>query len=122
MKTVSIHNLSNTNCQPVKAKYCSSFANKLRGLMFQKEVLPDEGILLVENSDSTLSSSIHMLFMNFDIGVVWVNKEGIVVDTVHAKRWHMVYKPSYPACLTLEIHPDRLKDFKPGDVLSHETL
>lgn len=122
MKIVTIHNLSNNRIEPVHAKYCMSFMSKFRGLMFQKNLRIDEGLLLVESVDSILSASIHMLFMNFDIGVIWINKNGVVVDKMHAKRWHMAYAPSQPACLTLEIHPRRLPDFNIGDVLTHENF
>lgn len=34
-----------------------------------------------------------MLFMRFDLGVVWVNGRGEVVDKIYAKKWRLQYTP-----------------------------
>jgi uncharacterized membrane protein (UPF0127 family) len=102
---------------PLKLKVCSRFFQKFRGLMFQKTLNPDEGIILVEQTDSVISSSIHMFFMNFDLGILWVNEKMQVVDRCIATRWHPYYASQTPARYTLEIHPSRLGEFEPGDRL-----
>jgi len=85
------------------------------GLMFRKFLLPNDGVLLVEASDSRMNSSIHMLFMNFDIAVIWINSNMIVVDKVLAKKWKPYYAPQEPAKFILEINPDQINAFKIGD-------
>ncbi len=90
--------------------------------MFRKDIAPFSGILLLEKQDSVIDSAIHMLFMNFDICVIWVNKSGKVVDKQLARRWHFLYKPEKPACMTLELHPRHMKDFNIGDSLSYENI
>lgn len=116
MKLVKIVNFNKSN-QSFHAKYCRSFGDKLMGLMFKKSINPDFGIILAETSESRLSSSIHMLFMNFDISVLWLNNEWIIVDKTLAKKWHLVYAPLKPAQYTIELHVCRYDDFSIGDKL-----
>ncbi len=83
--------------------------------MLRGSIGEDEGIILVENTDSILNATIHMLFMNFDIAVVWINDQKKVVDVKYARKWKLAYAPASPARFILETHPDRLVDFKIGD-------
>jgi uncharacterized membrane protein (UPF0127 family) len=84
--------------------------------MFRKRLEPDDGLLLVQGQrDSRIESSIHMLFVPFDLNVVWINSGLIVVDKVIAKGWRPAYFPAKPACYILEIHPDRWEDYHIGD-------
>jgi uncharacterized membrane protein (UPF0127 family) len=111
----SIHNLNNPKTAPVHAKWCESFLCRLRGYTFRKELTQQEGLLLVEKRDSRIDSSIHMMFCWTDLAVVWINADLTVVDVILAKKWAPAYFPAQPAKYTLEIHPSRLNDFKPGD-------
>jgi uncharacterized membrane protein (UPF0127 family) len=117
-----IFNRTNPLPQPVKVVFCSTFFTKLRGLMFRKKITPFSGILLVDKQDSVLNSAIHMLFMNFDICAVWINKSGQVVDKQLARRWHLLYKSRQPASMVLELHPRHLSDFNIDDMIYHEVL
>jgi len=83
--------------------------------MFGSFLAPDEGLLLVIGRDSRVDSSIHMLFVPFDLAVFWINAEMIVVDKVIAKSWRPAYFPAKAARYTLEIHPDRFNDYEVGD-------
>ena len=83
--------------------------------MFRSRLSPDEGLLLVEKRDSRLDTSIHMLFVPFDLAVVWINSHMTVVDKVIAKPWRPAYLPKADAKYTLEIHPDRWQDYEIGD-------
>lgn len=76
--------------------------------MFRRGLLPGEALLLVEKSDSRASAAIHMLFVPFDLAVVWINSAGRVVDKVRARPWRPFYGPSAPARFILETHPDFL--------------
>lgn len=82
--------------------------------MFRPSLPEGEGLLLMQKKDSRLDAAIHMIGMAFDIGVVWINSTGHVVDLRLAKRWRL-YLPRQSACWTLEIHPNRLTDFHIGD-------
>ena len=88
---------------------------QLRGFTFHSGILPTEGLLLVGKRDSRLDSSIHMLFVPFNLSVIWINSAMQVVDKVLAKSWRPAYFSRQPARYVLEIHPERWGDFEIGD-------
>jgi uncharacterized membrane protein (UPF0127 family) len=101
--------------KPFKARHCSSFFCRLRGLMFTPSIGQHEGLLMVQNTQDRINAAIHMFFMNYDLAVIWLNRELKVVDVQLARRWRPAYTPAQPALYVLETHPDRLKDFHIGD-------
>jgi uncharacterized membrane protein (UPF0127 family) len=112
---VLVSNKTTSLPNPLRLKKCASFSSKFAGLMMQPEITKESGIIFFENSESKITTSIHMFFMKFDIGVVWLDQKKRVVDTCYAKKWHPYYAPKSPAQYTLEIHPDRLNDFRLED-------
>lgn len=122
MQHARIENLTRPLSSPVIAGLCDTFWTKFKGLMFAPAIQQNEGLLFKENDESRIDTSIHMLFMNFDIAVVWIDQNFRVVDTRLAKRWRPAYFPAAPAQFTLETHPDQLRNFQIGDVLSFETV
>jgi uncharacterized membrane protein (UPF0127 family) len=118
MNFIHISNLSHPLAQPILAKYCQSFFCQLRGLMFTKSLPEHHGLLLVQNSDSRINSSIHMMFMWIDLAVIWINSELQVVDIVLARRWKVAYLPKQPAKYVLEISASELGEFNIGDKIS----
>ena len=96
-------------------KYCDTFFNQLRGFTFRSHLAREEGLLLVGKRDSRLDSSIHMLFVSFDLSVIWIDSTLRVVDKVLAKSWRPAYFSKQPAKYVLEIHPERWGDFEIGD-------
>jgi len=89
----------------------------LRGLTFRSRLSLDQGLLLVGKRDSRLDSSIHMLFVAFDLTVIWINSEMQVVDKIIAKSWRPAYFSKQPARYVLEIHPERWEDYEIGDTV-----
>jgi uncharacterized membrane protein (UPF0127 family) len=122
MKQVLVNNLSRQVEQPVKAVYCTSFLCRLRGLMFRRMLSDLEGLLLVQSKDSRVDSSIHMMFMRFDIGVLWINQAFEIVDVCLARQWRPAYFPKYPARYTLEMRPERLNDYQIGDKVQFDEI
>lgn len=116
----TLRNLSNSAVRPVQAKWCGSFLSKLRGFTFRHSLGQDEGLLLVEGRDSRLDTSIHMMFVWTDLAVIWINSKNEVVDTVLAKSWRPFYASARPARYILEIHPNRMGEFKPGDIVDFD--
>lgn len=116
MKKIILQN-STQNSNTLELKVCDTFFSKFRGLMLTKEPPRDGGIMIVENAESKVNTSIHMMFMNYDITVLWLNKEMVVVDKVLAKKWALFYGPKEPAQYILEIHTSRFDDFEVGDKL-----
>ncbi len=100
-----------------RIKYCDTFLTQLRGFTFRARLSRDEGLLLVGTRDSRLDSSIHMLFVSFDLTVVWINSEMQVVDKVLAKSWRPAYFSKKPARYVLEVHPERWGDYEIGDTV-----
>ncbi len=121
MKIVKIVN-ANSPTISVHAKYCDSFFDKLMGLMFKKSIDPGFGIIMAEALESRMNTSIHMLFMNFNITVLWLDKNFIIVDKVVARRWKLAYFPAKPAQYTIELHENRYDDFTLGDKLLLENV
>ena len=117
MKTIHIENKTQPLPATLQAVYCDSFLCRLRGLMFRSHLDTQEGLLLVEGRDSRVDTSIHMLFVYMDLAVIWINSEHTVVDTVLARAWRPFYAPRQAARYTLEIHPERLDEFKIGDTV-----
>ncbi len=100
-----------------RIRYCDTFLTQLRGFTFRPRLPCDAGLILVGKRDSRLASSIHMLFVSFDLTVVWINSDMKVVDQALAKSWHPAYFSKQPAKFVLEIHPERWNDFEIGDIV-----
>jgi uncharacterized membrane protein (UPF0127 family) len=111
VKKVRIINLTHPLETPIIAGFANLFFEKLRGLMFRKSIAVDEGLLLFEGSESRINTSIHMLFMNFDITAIWINASNEVVDVKLARKWHLAYLPNKPASAVLETHPAQFHHF-----------
>lgn len=86
--------------------------------MLHPPLQASEGALLVEDHDSKVNSSIHMLFMRFDLCVVWINDSYQVVDVQICQRWKPVYVPARPARYILETHVSQASHFAIGDQVS----
>ena len=115
MKHVLLHNRAHPLQQPLKVAYCDSFFCRLAGLMFRSALSPQEGLLMVQTSEDRINAAIHMLFMNFDITVVWMDHDLKVVDVQIARKWRPAYTPARAAKYVLEIHPDHISHFQTGD-------
>lgn len=114
-KFINIENKNRRITGPLLIKYCDTFMTQLRGLTFRSQLGREEGLLLVGKRDSRLDSSIHMLFVPFDLSVIWINSAMQVADKVLAKSWRPAYFSKKPAKYALEIHPERWGDFEIGD-------
>ena len=114
-KQILIENKNREIKSPPLIKYCDTFLTQLRGFTFHPRLSRDEGLLLVGTRDSRLESSIHMLFVSFDLAVIWIDSNFQVVDKVLARSWRPAYFSKQPAKYVLEIHPDRWGDYEIGD-------
>jgi uncharacterized membrane protein (UPF0127 family) len=104
-----------------RAKWCSTFASKLRGSTFRRRLEPGTGLILVEPRPGRLATAIHMAFVFFPLGVAWLDADGCVVDLRVARPWG-VYVPCRPARYVLEGPPAMLECLSLGDLVAfHET-
>lgn len=85
--------------------------------MLTRELHQDQGIVLVQNNETRINSSIHMLFMFYDITVLWLDKNLVIVDKVSAKKWAPFYIPKQPAQFVVELHHSKFPEYSVGDQL-----
>ncbi|SRR6266498_981047 len=116
-KTISIENKNRGIDGPLQIKYCDSFLTQLRGFTLHPRLARHEGLVLVGARDSRIDSSIHMLFVSFDLAVIWINSNMQVVDKIIAKSWRPAYFSKQPAKYVLEVHPERWDEFQVGDTV-----
>lgn len=100
-----------------RVRWCNTFGSRLRGLTFRRALAPGEGLILVEKEDSRVNAGITMLFTFIDLGVVWVNSDGEVVDKTIARPWRPSYLPQSPARYAIEADPAILQQVNAGDRL-----
>jgi len=116
-KQIRIVNLSRNESVLAGIKYCDDFFSRLKGFTFRKALREDEGLVLAENRDSRLDTSIHMLFVWTDLAVYWVNSNKVIVDKQLAKSWHLYYASQAPAQYVVELNPCQMDVFQIGDQL-----
>ena len=100
-----------------QAKWCNGYFSRLRGFTFTKPVAENEGLVLVNAKDSRVDSSITMFFVNYDLGIIWVNHAGAVVDKIVAKSWRPTYAAKAPARYVIEGHPTIVEKVSLGDFI-----
>ena len=100
-----------------RVRLADNFWSRFRGLQLVNGLPDDEGLLFVGSSESRAYTTIHMFFMLFSIGVVWLDASGKVVDTCFAKPWRPAYAPRLPAQYFIEANPNLLERVKIGDIL-----
>jgi uncharacterized membrane protein (UPF0127 family) len=103
-----------------RVRLCVSFWCHFRGLQLVPSLPEDEGLLFVTSSESRTNTAIHMFFMLFSIGVVWLDKNGKVVDKQLAKPWRPMYTPKSPAQYYIEANPSLLERVRVGSRLQFD--
>ena len=88
--------------------------------MFRASLGPDEVYLFVERKESVAQTTIHMFFVFFPIAVIWLDRDGLVVDMVLARPFRPYYAPGGPAQYFVEGHPSLLDRVSAGDRLGFE--
>ncbi|MEQ8673375.1 MAG: DUF192 domain-containing protein [Aggregatilineales bacterium] len=103
-----------------RARWCQSFWCHFRGLQLVRSLPPKQGLLFVTGAESRPGSAIHMFFMLFSIGVVWLDAKGQVVDKQLAKPWRPLYTPAKPAQYYIEANTDVLDRVEIGHILTFD--
>ena len=94
-----------------------NFWEHFKGLQLAAPLSDDEGLLFVTNREGKTQTAIHMFFMRFSIGVVWLDAMGKVVDKQLAKPWRPSYVPKAPAQYFIEANTSILDRVEIGDRL-----
>lgn len=97
---------------------CDTFWKKFRGLMFHRSLDPDEAYVFVGRAESIAEATIHMFFVFFDIGVLWLDRQRRVVDQTLARPFRPYYAPRAPAQYFVECAPSALDQVEAGDRLA----
>ncbi len=119
-RTVTLRHAATGRPLLTRVRWADSFGSRLRGFMFRRSLAPGEALVMVEARESQVATSIHMFFVSFALGVVWLDNAGRVVDKVEALPWRPYYAPRGPARYILETHPDFLAQVAVGDVLAFD--
>lgn len=98
-----------------RTRTADGFIGRLRGLTFRRHLGEDEGLLLVGRFESRIDAAIHMFFVFFPIGVLWLDQHNRVVDKVVARPFRPFYAPRAPAIRWLECSPGVLERVEVGD-------
>jgi uncharacterized protein len=90
---------------PYSIRKAQSFGTRLKGLMFRKQPLHEEGLWIAP------CNSIHMCFMHFPIDAVFLDQHHRVVHLVeNLKPWKFVF-PIKQAHSVLELPPGTISKF-----------
>ena len=102
---IFLYKIKTKKRSPARIVFLQFLPLPLTRLMFRRVLSPDEGLLLVIGHGShAFDSSIHMLFVPFDLAVFWINAEMIVVDKVIAKSWAAHFPARVAAIRLKSIH------------------
>jgi len=99
-------------------RVCDTWWSRGRGLMFRRSLDSEEALWFQLDRPGRLAAAIHMFFVFFPIGVVWLDEEGKVVDLALAKPFRPWYAPSRPAAAFVEGPEGLLERCAVGDVLA----
>ena len=89
--------IKNTIIIPYQIKIADSFFTRLKGLMFRRDPIENEGLWIIP------CNSVHMFFMKFPIDIVLLNKNDEVVKVYSRLRPWRITKPTKAAYSTLEL-------------------
>ncbi|MBR3155782.1 MAG: DUF192 domain-containing protein [Methanobrevibacter sp.] len=89
--------------------YADTFFKRFKGLMGKKNF---DYIMVFTN---LTDSSIHTMFMRFEIDIYFVDKNGVIFDKVTLRPWKF-YKPKKQAKYIIETEKNKL-NLKIGDRL-----
>ncbi len=118
----AVKNVRTNETALARARRCAGFLDHLKGLQFTRSLPEGEGLLFARHSESRLAAAVHTFFMFFSIAVVWLDKDGNVIDTTCAKPWRLACIPKSPAMYCIEAHPSLLDRVETGDTLRFDEV
>lgn len=122
MTWYAIENRTHPLTHPLRVRRCAKSLCRFRGLMFRRDLDPQEGLMFVWHRPGRWSTAIHMWGMFFPITILWLNDEGRIVDKRLGRPWRTIAVPREPARFVLELHASRFHEFHIGDVLHWRLL
>ena len=104
-----ILNKSTSEIIDIKIKYADTFFKRFKGLLLKKDI--DFGLVFTNMT----GSSIHTMFMRFEIDVYFLDENKTIFEKASLKSWRF-YQPKKPAKFILETKKDYV-NLKTGDEL-----
>ncbi|MFH0970152.1 MAG: DUF192 domain-containing protein [Candidatus Diapherotrites archaeon] len=87
-----------------RVRHATSSIERMKGLIGVKPSHHTYGLVFHLNNPSILSASIHMLFMQMPIDVVWLDSKQKVVDWKgNIRPWTLHHSPFSPAAFIIEL-------------------
>ncbi len=84
MRVVRVYNLTRDQVLATHCQVADTFWTRLKGLIGRSSLAPGEGLLIKP------SRGVHMWFMRFPIDVLYVNREGQIIDIdEHLQPWRI---------------------------------
>lgn len=93
-----------TRTFPFPIKKANTFGTRLKGLMFKKTPIKQEGLWIIP------CNSIHMFFMNFPIDAVFINQNNEIVKLVHDLQPWKIVSPVKNAHSVVELPSGTIKE------------
>lgn len=93
-----------------KVIIANTFLTRLKGLLGRSEMPKNTALIL------TPCRQVHTFFMRFSIGVIFLNKQGVVLHKEMLKPWR-VSKLVKDAVMVVEVEHGALERINVGDVL-----
>ncbi len=85
--------------------------------MFERADNFDYALVFELPRESRLGASVHMFFVFFPIGIVFLDSEKKVVDKAVLKPWMLNYTPKKAAKYFVELQPEKISEIKLGEKL-----
>ncbi len=88
----------------------NTFQKRLLGLMFRQKTEFPMLFEIPQNIGTKMRSSIHSLFMRFDLKLVFIDKNNIVFEMADLKPWRL-YVPKKEAKYIIEFEKTRFENY-----------
>ena len=102
--------ISNQKGFEIEFVYANTFMQRLLGLMFKRELVIGQGLML------SPCSGVHTCFMRFPIDVIYLNREYVVLGKETLKPWR-VGKAAKGTRMVLEVNADESRLLQEQDRL-----
>ena len=101
-----------------KVKIADSSYKRFKGLMFEKKENFDYALVFELPRESRIGASVHMMFVFFPIGIVFLDSKKRVVDKAILNPWKLNYTPKKRSKYFVELPPEKEKLFSIGNILT----